>query len=359
MPLLTGDHEKILELIDLIYSIADRSTMLQSFFERLRKIIPFSSAVLIPFDPQTGQLQIQLHFLLNTSVRELTLYLDHYAPLDPFALTDWTKKNLNKAACFTDVVSRSYLVDSEYGCDFLPRVPFFHGMGIMMASQGDSIGVLGLHRQKEDRNFTPREKEIMNRLTPHLSKALYYLSLMEGNTISEEIGVVVVGLDGQPMYLNEDATRVLNGRFPEFLANIGLSTKPSFFQAKGIAYWLRNIPLQWKDQRQRSAEIASKTLIPINLKEEERSRSLRRRMAQIILLQPLPKRWDLQAKLGCWGLTPRQEEIVLWVVRGLSNREIAERLFIIEQTVKDHLHDIFEKVEVRRRSELIAKVLGI
>ncbi len=58
-----------------------------------------------------------------------------------------------------------------------------------------------------------------------------------------------------------------------------------------------------------------------------------------------------------FGLTPRQEEVTLLVVRGLSNREVAEELFIAEQTVKDHLRDVFEKVGVRRRSELTAKIL--
>jgi DNA-binding NarL/FixJ family response regulator len=59
------------------------------------------------------------------------------------------------------------------------------------------------------------------------------------------------------------------------------------------------------------------------------------------------------------SLSPRQQEIALWVIRGLSNRQIAERLFIAEQTVKDHLSDIFVKLSVQRRGELIAKLLEI
>jgi len=45
--------------------------------------------------------------------------------------------------------------------------------------------------------------------------------------------------------------------------------------------------------------------------------------------------------------------------QGFSNKEIAERLFICEQTVKDHLYDVFEKAEVHSRGELTAKVLGL
>ncbi len=46
-------------------------------------------------------------------------------------------------------------------------------------------------------------------------------------------------------------------------------------------------------------------------------------------------------------------------IQGYSNREIAERSFICEQTVKDHLHSIFGKLEIKSRGELSAKVLGL
>lgn len=65
------------------------------------------------------------------------------------------------------------------------------------------------------------------------------------------------------------------------------------------------------------------------------------------------------SKLLCeYALTVRQREIATLVCHGCSNREIAERLFICEQTVKDHLHDVFDKMKIHRRSELVAKVLG-
>jgi DNA-binding NarL/FixJ family response regulator len=53
-------------------------------------------------------------------------------------------------------------------------------------------------------------------------------------------------------------------------------------------------------------------------------------------------------------LTPRELEIVRMVVAGLGNREVAERLFISEGTVKTHLHAIYEKVGVKGRMQLAA-----
>lgn len=56
---------------------------------------------------------------------------------------------------------------------------------------------------------------------------------------------------------------------------------------------------------------------------------------------------DLAARL-----TPREIEIVRLVGRGLRNREIAERLFISEGTVKGHLHRVFTKLDLDTRSAL-------
>ena len=52
-------------------------------------------------------------------------------------------------------------------------------------------------------------------------------------------------------------------------------------------------------------------------------------------------------------LTPREIEVVGMVAKGLSNKEIGARLFIAEGTVKIHLHNIYEKLGIARRAELV------
>lgn len=56
------------------------------------------------------------------------------------------------------------------------------------------------------------------------------------------------------------------------------------------------------------------------------------------------------------GLTPREFEVLGWLVQGLCNKEIARKLGIEEQTVKNHLRPIFQKFGVARRTELLVKV---
>ena len=57
-------------------------------------------------------------------------------------------------------------------------------------------------------------------------------------------------------------------------------------------------------------------------------------------------------------LTVRQREIVRWAARGMSNKQIARQLGISPETVKTHLHHVFEREGVHGRMALLAAHLG-
>jgi DNA-binding NarL/FixJ family response regulator len=57
------------------------------------------------------------------------------------------------------------------------------------------------------------------------------------------------------------------------------------------------------------------------------------------------------------GLTKREEEILSYLIRGYFYKEIASELFIGVETVRTHIRHIYEKLQVRTRSEAIFKYL--
>lgn len=59
------------------------------------------------------------------------------------------------------------------------------------------------------------------------------------------------------------------------------------------------------------------------------------------------------AKVAELAITPRELEILDAVAEGLSNREIAERLFVSENTVKTHASRLFDKLGARRRTQAV------
>ncbi|HXW68970.1 MAG TPA: response regulator transcription factor, partial [Dissulfurispiraceae bacterium] len=65
----------------------------------------------------------------------------------------------------------------------------------------------------------------------------------------------------------------------------------------------------------------------------------------------VPKGYEMNAA------TPREHEVIDCVVMGLSNKEIASKLCVSEQTVKAHLNRIFKRFNISSRSKLAAFVL--
>ncbi|MGY3763090.1 Transcriptional regulatory protein DegU [Granulicatella adiacens] len=54
-----------------------------------------------------------------------------------------------------------------------------------------------------------------------------------------------------------------------------------------------------------------------------------------------------------WGLTTREVELIAQVAKGLSNKEIAQTLFLSEGTVKNNISTILSKLELRDRTQLV------
>lgn len=52
-------------------------------------------------------------------------------------------------------------------------------------------------------------------------------------------------------------------------------------------------------------------------------------------------------------LSDREREVAQLAAEGLRNKEIAQRLFISEETVKSHIRSIFNKTNIDRRSRLV------
>jgi DNA-binding CsgD family transcriptional regulator len=62
-----------------------------------------------------------------------------------------------------------------------------------------------------------------------------------------------------------------------------------------------------------------------------------------------------EAKVESLGITPRELEILELIASGLSNREIAERVFVSENTVKTHSSRVFDKLGARRRTQAVQR----
>lgn len=77
------------------------------------------------------------------------------------------------------------------------------------------------------------------------------------------------------------------------------------------------------------------------------------RRKEIVIATPDFKRND--AELQRLGISKREFEVLELIALGLSNQEIAEKLFVSLNTVKTHSSNLFMKLEARRRTEAIRR----
>lgn len=61
------------------------------------------------------------------------------------------------------------------------------------------------------------------------------------------------------------------------------------------------------------------------------------------------------ARLDKLGISKREYEVLELMARGLSNQEIADKLFVSVNTIKTHSANLFSKLDVRRRTQAIQK----
>ena len=75
-----------------------------------------------------------------------------------------------------------------------------------------------------------------------------------------------------------------------------------------------------------------------------------------VVIEPAARRSIMQIMLSAHGLSVREQEIASHILRGESTREISDALHISAHTVQDHLKKIFDKVGVRSRRDLVARL---
>jgi len=361
---MSGSHSLeglLLKIIEMAYAATDDGEMVHSVFRALRELIAFPSGVFMPVNPDTLELQQGLCF--DCSAADMETYLAHYAPLDPFVLRQPSPAVLNQTMLFSDVITTSELGRSEFS-EFMRQVPYHHALGILTGLAQQPVAVFSMHRQRHERDFCSADQAILNCIGPHLARAIALRQQVNDPARRAETGILVFGATGGALYVNATAHHFPGTTPPQAL----LAALPA--QGSGVinlgsqCFRLSRMPWATASLLRRFA-MAEAAAGPMDVGQVDEgpvdrwSAATRQRAgAIIVVLQPFRQRRDLVCRLAHYGLSPRQSEIAVWALRGFVNGEIARQIGVSAQTVREHCQEIYHRVGVHTRAELLAKVLG-
>ena len=104
--------------------------------------------------------------------------------------------------------------------------------------------------------------------------------------------------------------------------------------------------------KKQSTELLLKSIRKVRAGELWLDRTTTATVVRELSGRPIPMPRNVPPSDKPVALSRREREIVSLVAQGFRNREIADKLVISEQTVKNHMHNIFEKIGVQDRLEL-------
>ncbi|MHB8421731.1 MAG: LuxR C-terminal-related transcriptional regulator [Leptospirales bacterium] len=332
MELSAQDYRALLDLICQVHLAPNIKTLFRETWESLRHTLELTTGAFIPADRDTGHFQLEGFELFDQDSQYLLEYFLHFSSRDPIFSSGWFRNFTNEVVRLSDFDPPVWVETSEYARGFQKRTQILHIMGSNLGFEGKPVGALRLHREDEGRQFTERDMLFLRLLAPHLSQAIDRFIQSIPMKHSLKTGIIIIHQNGTVFLGNRIARQILGDCPIANLTSLGCE-RTSLFPTEHGLYRILKLPLR-----------ALRDIDDANVQEQE---------AQILLLEPFPLRKSIRERLSCLGLSLRQSELTALVLQGKSNREIGNELGISEQTVKDHLFDIFDKFEIKSRYQLI------
>lgn len=217
-------------------------------------------------------------------------------------------------------------------------------------------GDLCLLRESAAPEFSDPEIRFMWRIAPHVTRGMRAAYTLHAAMIAEaqaetpdprqaSPGVVVLDGRGRIVVRNPAATAQM-----EDLADVGLPTGPLPYVVHSAA---RMVHLRPHDATLRAR---GRSGVWYSLRASRTEPDAAGQSSSIVTIEPVRPR-EIAPILGrVYGLTPREREIVALTARGESTKSMAARLGLSPYTVQEHLGRACEKVGVRGRRALVARL---
>ena len=337
----------------------DGLALLGEVVERLRRVVPFEAYCASTLDPASGLITHALAEEMGgpeeAAVFFERLYFEHHQAVRRMA-------DRRQSVALLSEATGGDLERSPRYAEYLRPLGLAHEMRGAFASGGYLWGSMDLVRGAGGPDFGPREVTLLRRVAPHLANGLKVAALRaqaapaEGGGVDAP-GVLTLDHKGRVVQHTPAAERWL-----QELEDLG----PGWREWDGLPRAVRTVALSLRrtlsPERDRDGESVPRLRARarsgrwLTLYGSLTEATPQRPAETVVVIESTKPEELLPFSMAAYGLSPREEELVKLVVRGLSAARISRALFISEHTVQNHLRSVFGKVGVRSRGELVKRL---
>lgn len=343
-PTTRAEREALRAVRRVCHSGLDSVTLREEVARRVEAVVPVEARALVATDPDTG---LFTHgWVEGLPGRFVRSYMTALYPEEITDFLDLARTGRTASTEHSDTY-RDALLEDGLG----------HRLHAVLCAGGEMWGSWCMFRESASRSFSERETGFLRAVAPHVGQGMRSAAAIEAAAAAPPSaegvapGVVVLDARGRIALRSGPAAAHLAD-----LADVGT-------EADMLPYAV--VSLLTRLRARRAGEPA-----PLSSELRAQGRSGRRYVlraspaepdpsgcsATVVVVEPEAPRPTAALLARAYGLTARERDVLLLVVRGESAKRIALVLGISAHTVQDHLGRVCDKVGVRGRKGLVAKL---
>jgi len=354
--LTESDYTKILSFI--AQTKKSQNDYQQHVLTLLNEIFGYNHTT---FNLINNKLEVFNSRLFNLAESSNKSYYEYYYKTDIFNPKIQANLMISKdVISITDIMPTSQFENTEFYLDFLKKDMLYYELVLPLKADNKLIGAVGIYKEKDENNFSNKDLVILNRLTEFIASDLlayldYTNTLKNCQTYNNCFDESSTGI----IILDRNFSIISYNRAAEASASklhIGNSPYSSIqqFIYKVISEYSHEI----NNPHQVNIKFFYKTFF-INIVARIIP-SICEGMEYVYLMfitEESGKKYltDNNPRAN-YNLTARETEILELVKNGLSNEEIADNLYISSHTVKTHMGNIFQKLQVKNRTAALHRI---
>ncbi len=364
-----NDLEEILKFVNFCMThIKTGNVEPKDLLLEMHKIFRSYDAEFFPYNQDLNDVDLGNSLSIKERDSDLIKYVDHYWQFDPLFSAQFSTKPVNRVFKTDDVIPYSQLTQLDYYKDYLQHINWFGELVIRLCTDNGFWGTMSLSRSAQQPHFDRADVQKAELLLPYLIntfEAAMFFSKINGERKAFEQwlesrpeGVVLLDSSINPIFFNGKARKIcvpLSGQKPDALL---LNPNADIVLPNTIVQDCKAL-VEYNDT---NSCISNNRII--NTKTGERYyikyTLINQPFQDVVLPYFIVHINDLSntdqdtgvVLIKDYGLSSREEKIAQYVGLGLTNKEIGKKLDISQFTVQSHLRNIFEKMGIKRRSQL-------